>query len=306
MNNPLHPKRALITGSTGYIGSNLVHHLLKQGWEVHILTRQNSNLRALGNAINQITVHCHDGTSSNMVEAIASAKPDIVFHLASLFLAQHRTNDIAALITSNLLFSTQLLEAMVLNGVQYLVNTGTSWQHYNNEDYNPVNLYAATKQAFEDIITYYVEAHNLKVTTLSLFDTYGPNDPRAKLIALLWKTAVTQEPLSMSPGEQLIDIVHINDVIKAYLLAAKALLDQEKGHTRYGISSGNPMRLRDLVALFEKATKTTLPISFGGRPYRPREVMKPWTKFASLPGWYETITFEQGVIETRPPLHDII
>lgn len=300
MSNPSPFKRCLITGATGYIGSNLVHHLLNQGWDVHIITRSNSYLKVLDTMLNAITVHRHDGTSSGMVEVMANAKPEIVFHLASLFLAQHKTEDIESLIGSNLLFSTQLVEAMAVNRVRYLVNTGTSWQHYNNEDYNPVNLYAATKQAFEDIIAYYIEAHGLKATTLALCDTYGPNDPRAKLIALLWKTANSQQPLSMSPGEQLIDLVHIHDVMRAYTRAADIIQEQIGGHTCYGVSSGEPMRLIDLVEAFQKATKTKLPISFGGRPYRPREVMVPWTKFQSLPGWHPHVQFEQGIMQTRP------
>jgi len=300
MNNTSPFKRALITGATGYIGSNLVRHLVKQGWDVHIITRPNSDLKVLDTILNRITVHRHDGTSSGMVKVMADAKPEIVFHLASLFLAQHKTEDIESLISSNLLFSTQLVEAMAVNGVRYLVNTGTSWQHYNNEDYNPVNLYAATKQAFEDILAYYIDAHGLKATTLALFDTYGPNDPRAKLIALLWKTAKSQQPLSMSPGEQLIDLVHVDDVMRAYIRATEALQEQIGGLTCYGVSSGEPMRLIDLVAAFQKATKTMLPINFGGQPYRPREVMVPWTEFQSLPGWRPHVQFQQGIMQTRP------
>ena len=63
-------------------------------------------------------------------------------------------------------------------GVKILVNTGTSWQHYENKDYSPVNLYAATKQSFEAILQYYVEVASLKAITLKLFETYGLDDPR--------------------------------------------------------------------------------------------------------------------------------
>lgn len=293
-------KRALVTGATGYIGSNLVRHLLAQGWNVHILTRTNSDLKVLDAVLSEIIVHRHDGSSSGMVDAMAKAKPEIVFHLASLVLAQHKTDDIDALISSNLLFSTQLVEAMAVNDVKYLINTGTFWQHYNNEDYNPVNLYAATKQAFEDILVYYIEAHGLKATTLVLFDTYGPNDPREKLIALLWKTAITQQPLLMSPGEQLIDLVHVDDVVRAYTLAASALKQQTAGHTHYAVSSGSPMRLIDLVSVFQTATQTELPITFGGRRYRSREVMVPWTKYQPVPEWQPQICFENGIRQTRP------
>lgn len=293
-------KRALITGATGYVGSNLVRHLLAQSWDVHIITRPDSDLKVLEATLSNITVHRHDATSLGMVEVLAKAKPEVVFHLASKFLVQHETEEIDALIGSNLLFSTQLAEAMAVNGVKYFVNTGTSWQHYNNESYSPVNLYAATKQAFEDMLDYYIEAYDLKATTLYLFDTYGPDDHRAKLISLLWKSAITQQPLSMSPGEQMIDLVHIDDVMRAYTQAADALLTQESGHTRFGISSGRPMRLIDLIEVFQRATKKSLPITFGGRPYRAREVMQTWRSYKKLPGWTPRIQLSEGLLTSKP------
>jgi nucleoside-diphosphate-sugar epimerase len=291
---------ALITGATGYLGSNLVRHLLAQAWEIHIVVRHSSDLTALESVRKEITVHIHDNTTQSMVVLVKDAKPDIVFNLASLFLAQHKTEDIESLINSNLLFPTQLVEAMVLNGVRCLVNTGTSWQHYNNEIFNPVNLYASTKQAYEDILAYYIEAHGLNVATLSLFDTYGPDDPRGKLMSLLWKTALTQQALSMSPGEQLCDLVYVDDVVHAFSLVAESIDRQQEGHVRYGVSSGRPMRLIDLVALFERVTQTTLPITFGGRPYRPREVMVPWTNYLRVPGWQPKVALETGILRARP------
>jgi len=294
-------RRALVTGATGYIGSNLVRRLLADNWSVHVVVRPLSDLAPLSAARHAIHVHEYDGTTKGMIRLVEDAAPDVVFHLASLFLAQHKPEDVASLISSNVLFSTQLVEAMMANQVFYLINTGTSWQHYCDADYNPVNLYAATKQAFEDILAYYVEAQGLKVTTLALFDTYGAGDPRPKLISLLWETAMEQKPIAMSPGEQLIDLVHVNDVMDAFSLAADLIVRQQVGHERYGISSGIPMRLIDLVTAFEKATGCAkLPIEWGGRPYRAREVMVPWKSYKTMPGWIPRIPFAEGVLRTRP------
>ena len=293
-------RRALVTGATGYLGSQLVHRLTLDGWEVHVIVRADSDLAPLAPPSEALILHVHDGSTNELMRVVANAKPLVVFHLASLFLAQHRSDEVSSLIASNLLFSTQLVEAMVHHGVRYLVNTGTSWQHYFNEPYRPVNLYAATKQAFEDILAYYCDAHNLKATTLALFDTYGQNDPRKKLITLLWQTASTQKPLLLSPGEQMLDMVHVDDVMNAFVQAADLLPQQAQPHIRYGVSSGAPMRLIDLVAAFEAATGAKLPIVWGGREYRAREVMLPWSLHASLPGWAPRVPFAQGLLQTRP------
>jgi nucleoside-diphosphate-sugar epimerase len=289
-------QKALITGGTGYIGSNLARYLVHQGWEVHLIIRPDSKQFLIQDIIESITIHIHHGSTQEMIEIMDKARPTVVFHLASLFLAQHSSKDIEGLIQSNILFSTQLVEAMTVTGINYLINTGTSWQHYQNSDYNPVCLYAATKQAFEDIITYYTETTSLKAITLKLFDTFGPKDPRNKLLSLLCKAANDKISLSMSPGEQLIDLVYIDDVLEAFLQAAENLLSGRgvMNHC-YAVSSGNPLKLQDVVKVFERVTRRKLQIHWGGRPYREREVMIPWNKYICLPGWYPKISLEDGL-----------
>ena len=286
-------KVALVTGATGFVGRHLVLRLVREGWKVHIVIREGSKhgIPELAQAIN----HAHDGTTEGMIALVAEAKPDAVFHLASLFLSQHEPKDIASLVLSNILFGNQLLEAMRINGVSQFINTGTSWQHFNNEDYNPVCLYAATKQAFEDILAYYIEAASIKAITLQLFDTYGPEDPRPKLFHLLEKTAKSQEPLSMSPGEQLIDLVYIDDVIDAYLCAHKELETMAAGRQVYAVSSGNPIPLKVLVQQYAEITKQTIAVNWGARPYRYREVLVPWNRGKRMEGWLPKISLIKGI-----------
>ena len=290
------PRIALVTGGTGFVGANLVRRLVNDGWETHVIVRPGSGLSTLSGVEQSIRVHVHDGTTEQLIEIVRLASPQIVFHLASLFLAQHTPQDVAPLINSNLLFSTQLVEAMSVNSVRHLVNTGTSWQHYENKEYNPVCLYAATKQAFEAVLTYYTEVSNLSAVTLQLFDTYGPNDPRAKLFTLLRKMAHTGETLPMSPGEQLVDMVYIDDVLDAYLLAAERLLQGSVNyHQIYAVTSGKPIRLRDLIEIYSRIIGQPLAVDWGARPYRPREVMLPWNTGEVVPGWVPKITLAAGI-----------
>ncbi len=290
-------RRVLITGATGFVGSRLCRHLIKDGkYEVNIIVRPTSKFTQLENVKEDIDIHVYDGTIKNMMQILEDVRPDLVYHLASLFISEHQLVHVDDLIRSNILFGTQLVEAMVNIGCLKLINTGTSWQHYQNKDYSPVNLYAATKQAFEDILQYYVEAYNLKVITLKLYDTYGLDDPRPKLMNLLERIAESGEELAMSPGEQLIDLVHINDVVSAYLCATERILvGKVKDHERYAVCSGKPVQLRELVELFEKACGKKLNINWGERPYRQREVMKPWSKGRELPGWKATIDLYDGL-----------
>jgi len=289
-------RKALLTGGSGFIGSHLARRLIRDGWEVHMVTSPRSNRDQLQDIAADVTFHVHDGSSAGMSGIVAGVKPLVVFHLASLFLSEHTAEQVEPLLRSNVLFGTQLVEAMTANGVRLLVNTGTSWEHYCSKPYSPVNLYAATKQAFESILQYYVEAKGLRAVTLKLFDTYGPDDPRPKLFTLLRRIADEQKPLGMSPGEQMIDLVYIDDVVEAFVSSAERLFAKAvEGHERYAVSSGTPLRLRELVELYGRVTGRSLPIEWGGRPYRDREVMVPWNSGTTLPGWQPKVGLEEGI-----------
>jgi len=168
-------KVALVTGATGFVGKHLSKRLVENGWEVHAICRPTTRTLLLDQFLHCcVKFHHYDGKNDDIIAIVRTVQPTVVFHLASLFLSQHCFADILPLIQSNIVLSTHLVEAMVQNNVFNLINTGTSWQHYNNDEYNPVCLYAATKQAFEDILKFYQEACGLRVITLKLFDTYGP------------------------------------------------------------------------------------------------------------------------------------
>lgn len=298
-------KRALLTGITGFVGRHLAKKLLSEGWVVHGIVRENSDIGVLDREFaDRINFHVYS-TGNSLDKIVSEVKPGVVFHLASLYLSSHVYGDIPDLVESNVTFGTLLVEAMVKNGCYRLVNTGTSWQHYQNKAYSPVNLYAASKQAFDDMLQYYREAHELKVIELQLFDTYGNDDFRKKLLNLLKDCLENGNKLSMSPGEQLLNLVHIDDVVSAFELAGHYLLsgDYDKCGT-YAVASLEELSLRELVSRIEKLAGCSLNIEFGGRPYRPREVMHPWNMGHLLPGWQCNVSLDDGLksfFSTCPP-----
>jgi nucleoside-diphosphate-sugar epimerase len=291
-------KRVLVTGISGYLGSYLTRHLLDSGYEVHGLIRPDSDLTLLGETASRCELHAFGGETSELVEIVGRARPSACFHLASLFRATHATDDVTPLVESNLLLGAQLLEAMVKNGVPDLMNVGTVWQNYKGAAYDPVSLYAATKQGFQDLIRYFTASGTLRAITIKLGDTYGPGDPRRKALPLLLEAARSGEPLAMTAGEQFLDLVHASDVARALEHAAQRLEGEPAPcHLTRCIGSGSPIRLRDLARLVEAELGRSLPIQWGGRAYREREMFEPWSADAPLEGWKPRIPLAEGIRE---------
>lgn len=287
---------ALITGATGYIGSNVVRRLAEKGWKVHVIARETSKLTLLQPVNKKVRINRHDGSTEEMFSILDRVRPDVVFHLAAIANVVHSPKQIVPMLTSNILFGTQLVEAMIAAGSYLLVNTGTYSQHYGQKPYSPSSLYDATKQAFKDILTFYTETTPLKAVTLELYDNYGPGDPRNKIMSLLLKSAKDNQPLAMTPGEQLIDLVYIDDIVDAYELCAHRMLTERSLKNEvYALSSQNPIRLKDVVETFEKVCGCPLPVQWGARPYRQREIMVPWNQGNRLPGWKAKVALEVGI-----------
>ncbi len=287
----------LITGITGFIGSHLARRLVRQGIEVHGLIRPSSDLHLIQDLEADLHLHRVDGTTADMQRRLESISPAMIFHLASLFLASHRAEDIADLIASNVLFGTQLAEAAAAGeGIRPgFVNVGSSWQHYGSEDYHPVALYAATKQAFQDILTFYHFARQLPVVNVKLFDTYGPGDPRRKVLAVLRRAADAEQPIGMTGGEQFIDLVHVDDVIEALLIAGRRSVESPARIESFSVSSGRPLTIRALAETYERALGKPLAIEWGVLPYREREMMTPWYAGPIVPGWTPRVSLEEGL-----------
>jgi len=286
----------LITGATGFIGSHLVRRLAHEGWRVHALVRPGSDGLCWGEVANAVEIHTYDGYTEDVMRAVQSAAPDIIFHLAGCISPQEELQDVEPLILSNVLVGTQLLMAMRLHRVPLLVNTGTIAQWHENRERVPRNLYGATKQAMEDIISYFSKVHAISCVTLQFCTTYGPGDTNNRLIPLLQRSAHEQTPVTFAPGEQYLCMLYIEDVVDAFCIAADRLLEgKTQGHDTHQVYADDPMTLREFVALIERITGTKITVKWGGTPYRAREMMEPPRIVSPLPGWRQQISLEQGM-----------
>ena len=285
----------IITGSTGYIGSHLLRYLLDKGWKIHIIADPKFGYANIENVLGQIDIFEYDGEIQSLIEYFKTINPEIVFHLAAAVISNYKPEHVSTLIQSNVQFGAEVLEAMKQSNTRLFIGTGSYWQNYDSEKYNPVDLYAASKEAFEKILKYYTEAENIRAITLRLFDVYGANDSRPKLWNIIKRIAGTDQQLDVSPGDQILDMVYVTDVCTAYEQAYYLLKDNgEIQNEVYGVYTNERMPLKNIIDLYKGIINKPLHVNYGGRPYKPREVMSPTKEIPLLPGWHPEISLEDG------------
>lgn len=268
--------KIILTGTTGFLGAALLRRCHEFGIETIAVGRT---------PVDQC-----------ISDVLAPNAPfDGCIHLATHYLPSHAEGQIPDLIDANVMFGTRMLEAAVKLGCKWFVNAASFWQHA--ADGIPVNLYSAMKEAFQGIATYYNAACGLKVANLELTDTYGEGDTRKKLVNLWCRALYEQTPLPMSRGLQEIELVHRDDVVDAFLTLAWMLNADDENVKGCGETYFLPvekMTLRETASVFEEATGGTLPIQWGARPERAREIMKIEHRGNPLPGWKQTINLAVG------------
>lgn len=261
-----------------------------------MLVRPGTDRQRLAPGGETLVAHLVEPDVGSVVAALRESRADVVFHLASLFRARHEPDDVGPLVEANVLFGARLLEAMRVVGCRRLVNTGSAWQHFGDRADGAVSLYAATKQAFESLLQFYTDSGWLEAVTLVLYDTFGPGDTRPKFLNLLRAAAREGRVFEASPGEQQLDLVHVDDVVEAYVHAAGRLLEgRAAGHERFAVCSGEGRSLREIAAAYAEASGRELSVRWGARPYRDREPMQPWRKGAVLPGWTPRWSLRDGL-----------
>ncbi|MDA9657712.1 NAD(P)-dependent oxidoreductase [bacterium] len=284
----------LITGSTGFIGREVAYHL-RNKYQVYLLVRNSSDVSKMDLA-NLVILRYEQ--YSELADIFKEYKFDGVIHTASQVTVQHTKKQISSLFDSNILFGTHLLESAKMTNVKWFLNTGTFWQHYNNEDYNPVNLYSASKEAFENIAKFYTESSNLIFTTIKLSDTFGLNDTRDKVFNLWLKISQSGESIDMSGGDQIIDMSYIEDIVFAYVTMVENFRKDcayQYNNKSFVVSNECKPTLRELSKMFEEVSGKKLSINWGGREYKDREVMQPYSLGSSVPNWKQTYTLKEAM-----------
>ena len=287
--------KILISGASGFIGSHLVRRLIEDGFEVGIIKRDNSDIWRIKDIKNCIAVYETDLRDINGVsKSFSHFVPDAIFHLATYYAIEHKIEEIARMVDTNVLGTINLLEASKEHNVKLFANTSSCFVYKESanpvkesDPLKPLNLYAMTKLQAEQACSFYAEEYGLKSVTFRLFPPYGPADHDRRLIPHVIRSIMKGDSLKLTTGRQKWDFVYIEDIIDAYvqLLYNKNFLF---GHEIFNIGTGNSVAVRDVVIRINEVTGGKAQLFWGSYPHRNNEVWSmraDISKAKSLLGW---------------------
>ncbi|GII80026.1 epimerase [Sphaerisporangium rufum] len=302
------PKRVVVTGGAGFLGSHLCERLLARGDEVicldNFLTGSPENVAHLMGERRFRLLEC-DVTGFVHVPG----EVDLVLHLASAASpADYLDHPIETLRVGSE-GTSHMLGLAREKGARFLLAStsevyGDPLEHPQRETYwgnvNPVgprSVYDEAKRFAESLTTAYRTTHGLDTAIVRIFNTYGPrmrpNDGRA--IPTFIRQALTGQPITVTgDGTQTRSICYVDDTVTGILALA--------GSVHSGpVNIGNPveMTMLELAGTIRELTGSASPIQHIDRPADDPAVRRPDTTLAGeLLGWHARVDPGTGLRRT--------
>jgi UDP-glucose 4-epimerase len=306
--------RGLVTGGSGFIGSNLVDALLERGDEVTVIddlsTGRRANLEgALAAGAELVELDIRDAEA--VADVVARTQPDAIFHLAAQIDVRRSAADPAVDARINVEGTINVLEAARGAEVPRVINTSTGGAIYGEgkvipapEDHPvaPEAPYGLSKFCAEGYCALFTRLHGLSTMSLRYGNVYGPRqDPlgEAGVIAIFCgKLLEGGRPTVYGDGLQTRDYVYVGDVVEANLLAAESDLSGA-----LNIGTGIQTTVLDLVEAM--AEMTDAPFEPHHEPERTGEVRHialDASRAQAELGWSAQVSMREGLERTLAAL----
>jgi nucleoside-diphosphate-sugar epimerase len=304
----------LLTGCTGFIGSQLAQRLLEDEHTVYGLVRHTTrrDFAVLGNAVESMRFIEGDVADYHSLQsAIESCAPQIVIHLAALTPVRLSFDDPLPYMRVNFLGTTNLVHAVLERTPNAKVIFASSAEVYGwqpqeptkeNARFYPSSPYGVSKAAADTYIQMAMRVYGLRAVVFRCNNTYGRTGDSNFLTEYAINAMIHGKPIYIGAPTHVRDYMHVDDHVNAYLLAVKN--DSSIGNV-FNVSPGNPTsnlelvkNIADLVKYKGKIVEGTYP---PGYPRRPSDkdteyIVLDSSKIRNQLDWKPTKSLREGLL----------
>lgn len=241
-------KKVFVTGGTGFIGSNLIDKLNKQGYhvvnyDINTPQYQSQNINIKGDILDY----------PKLVRAMEGA--DIVCHLAAMVGVVDCINNEKKVYRTNYEGVKNIINACIENNIKNVVFASSSEVYgegyvneklYENLKLNPKSVYGITKMKSEEVLRDFSMQHNAKVTVLRYCNIYGKTQRKEFVIPIFINQVLNEEDITVcGNGNQIRTFTYVCDAVDGTIKA----INREKGerYEIFNICSNYPSKIIDIA-----------------------------------------------------------
>ena len=297
--------RVLLTGGAGFIGSHVADHLISRGHEVAVVDDLSSGKKE--NVPKDAFFHKLD-IRTGCTDLFEEFRPEAVCHQAAQMDVRRSVREPDFDAEVNVLGTLRLLENCVHYGARKVIFASTGGAVYGEqqafpapEDHPqyPVSPYGVSKLAGERYLNFYHVQYGLPYAALRYANVYGPRqDPHgeAGVVAVFCGNLATGRTSQIyGTGEQTRDYIHVEDVVRANVLA----LEGKPPSGAYNVGTGIETSVNELYGLLREISGKGPPPEHGpGRPgEQARSCISP-AKIGRVLAWRPEVKLTAGLGET--------